>query len=191
VSLNTVGELETELEQVNVEYTGMDLQRKLGQANNRLLEEVGRVFVEPKIIEFEDETKVKSDFNKFESFDKVVNVNGVGNEIVDSSNYTEDLSEGIVDFDQSYVDDNFFEGLTLKLYHVPTSFKDLELQLAKRIILENQTIQTTDSVSNTQYDRANQRIAAIIRRINSKNSTGIQSGDNTNRGSEAPRTYRG
>lgn len=187
MSLNTQSELKDELRQINVEYSGQDLQRKLRQANNRLVEEVGRRFVEPKVIQFEDETTVDLDFNSLESLDKIVNVNGEGNEIIDASNYTEKLGDGTVDFTQSYVDDEFFEGLRLKFYHVPTVFKDLEVYLAARNILEQQSIQTTDGVNNTQVDRMNQRIEALIRRINSGNSTGVQSGDNTNIGSERPR----
>jgi len=191
VSLNNPSDLDDQLRDTGTEYDDIDFEKNLRQANNRLESTVGRRFIEYKTIEFEDETDVETDWSNLESFDKVVNVNGEGNEIVDDSNYSVDLSTGTISFDQSYVDDNFFEGLVLKLYYVPTAYKDLELYFAQRNIQEMQTIQTTDQVNNTQTDRLNQRIEALIKRINSRNSVSTQSGDNQNRGSEPVRGFTG
>lgn len=188
MALNTPTELENVLDDTGEEYTDAELVPRLRRANNRLSTLVGRRFVEPKEIQFEEETVVSLDFPRLISFDKVVNVSG-GNEVIDDSNYSVDLDNAEITFDQDYVDDNFFEGLVLKFYYIPDSFKDLELYLAQRNIQELQTIQTTDGVNNTQVDRLNQRITAIVNNINSRTSTGTQRGDNTNRGSQAPRRF--
>lgn len=182
MALNETQDLENELRASGSEYTDLDFNRKLQQANERLTSLVGRRFIERKTIRFEDEQVVDLDFQNLESFDKVYNVSD--DDIVDSSNYTEDLSNGTVDFDQSYVDDNFFEGLTLVFYYTPSSFKTLELDLAKRNILELETVVTGDEVTNTRVQRLNQRITAKVSEINHRNSTGVQRGDSENRGSE-------
>lgn len=191
--LNDAEELDEELTSIGSggEYTDLDFDRKLRQANARLKGYVGRNFVERKVIEFEDETVVDLDYQSLESFDKAVNFNGEGNEIIDDSNYTVDLENGTVTFDQSYVDDQFFEGLILVFYYIPTVFKHLELDIAVRNVLETQSIGTTDSVTNTQTDRINARIRSKADEINRKRSTGVQRGDNKNRGSQAPRSYGG
>lgn len=188
MALNDVQELDEELQDTGGEYTDIDFSRKLRQANNRLSTTVGRQFIEPKEIVFEDETEVNLDFPRLVSFDKVVDMND-NNEIIDDSNYTVDLDTGKITFDQAYVDDNFYKGLVLKFYYVPESFKDLELYFAQRNIQEMQSIQTTDEVNNTQTDRLNQRIEAVINRINSRNTTGTQRGDNQNVGSQRPRRF--
>lgn len=191
--LNDTQELEEELNQVGSgnEYNDLDFDRKLRQAHERMVALVGRFFVERRFIQFEDETSVDLEFESYESLDKVVNVNGEGNEIIDVSNYTEDLSTGTISFTQSYVDDNFFEGLVLQVYAVPTIFKNLELDLAVRNIMELESVATTDGVTNTQVDRLNQRISSKVANINRRNTTGVQSGDNKNRGSQFPRMFGG
>lgn len=188
MALNTPTELENVLDDTGEEYTDAELVPRLRRANNRLSTLVGKRFIEPKEIEFKEETEVSLDFPRLVSFDKVVNMSE-GNEVIDDSNYSIDLDNAEITFDQSYVDDNFFEGLVLKFYYIPESFKDLELYLAQRNIQELQTIQTTDGVNNTQVDRLNQRITAIVNNINSRNSTGTQRGDNNNRGSQFPRRF--
>ncbi len=189
MALNTEQELEKELRAEGEEYTSVDLSRKLRQANNRLASLVGRQFIETKVIEFEDQTDVELAFPMLESFDKIHRPDT--DEVIDSSNYSVDNSTATVSFDQSFVDDNFEDNLVLVFYYTPTIFKDLELYLAERNIRELETVNTTDEVSNTQTDRLNQRITAVVDMINRKGSTSIQHGDNKNRGSQAPRRFGG
>lgn len=185
--LNDTQELEDELRSSGSEYNDLDFDRKLRQANDRLVSMVGRRFVEVKRIQYEDETTIDLDFNALESFDKVV----LNNEIVDNSNYTANLNDATIDFNQSYVDDNFQEGTELKFYHVPSIFRTLELYIAVRNILETETVVTNDEVTNTQTQKLNQRIQAMQRRINSKSTVSVQHGDNKNRGSQPPRRFGG
>lgn len=185
--LNEAEELDDELRSSGSEYNDLDFERKLRQANDRLISMVGRKFVEVKRIQYEDETTVILDFNNLESLDKVV----LNNEIVDPSNYMTNLNEASISFDQSYVDDNFNEGTELKIYHVPGIFKTLELYIAVRNILETETVVTGDEVTNTQTQKLNQRIQAMQRRINSKSTVSVQHGDNQNRGSQPPRNFGG
>lgn len=185
--LNDTNDLEKELRASGAEYDDLDYNRKLTAANDRLISMVGRQYIEKKRIQYEDETTINLDFNSLESFDKVV-LNG---EIVDESNYTANNDDATVDFDQSYVDDNFDEGTELKFYHVPSIFKTIELYIAVRNVLETETIVTGDEVTNTQTDRLNQRIQAMVKRVNSKSTVSVQHGDNQNRGSAFPRRFGG
>jgi len=189
MSYANVQELEEELRQINAEYDDLDFSTKLKYAHQRLNTVVGRQFIEPKTIEFEEETGVKLDFDSLISFDKVHNVND--NEIVDSSEYSVDNDTATVNFDQSYVDDNFFDGLRLEFYYVPEIFKQLEIWIAMRNILETELIHTSDEVTNTQVDRLNTRVQSVIKNINGRNTSATQFGDNQNIGSQPPRRLSG
>jgi len=187
MSLNDVETLEQELRQFGVEYNDLDYNRKLRQANNRLSTLVGTQFVELFTVQFEDVQEQDLDFQNLESFDKVIDASN--NEVIDDSNYSVDLTTGKVTFDQSFVDDELYEGLTLKFYYVPSLFKDLELYIAVRNIMETEVVSTgTEEIQGTQTNRLNDRISGIVNDINSRSSTGVQHGDNTNRGSQPPRT---
>ena len=189
MSYADVQELEDELRQKTTEYDDLDFKQKLKYANSRLPGMVGRKFIESKTIEFDEETDVELDFASLVSFDKVVEAKD--NEVIDSSNYSVDIDTATVNFDQSYVDDNFFKGFRLKFYYVPDMFKLLEIDVAIRRIFETELIHTADDVTNTQVDQINNRIQGHKRQINSRNSTFTQSGDNQDRGSQPPRRLGG
>lgn len=189
MSLATEQDLKDELRSSGDEYNDLEFNRYLRQANDRLASMVGRQFIETKQINFEEEQDVKLDFPALDSFDKVENV--ADNEIIDDANYTVDNTTATVTFDQSYVDDSFFEGLVLKFYYVPRVFKQLELYIATRHILEQETVVTGDEITGTQTDRLNQRITGMVNDINSRNTSSVQRGDNQNRGSEPPERLGG
>jgi len=186
--LNDTTELEKELRTSGNEYTDVDLQRYLEQASQKLNGMVGRRFIERKLIEFDEEQDVELDFQDLESFDKVVLVSD-NNEVIDPSNYSVDTSTGTVTFDQSYVDDNFYRGLILEFRYVPTIFKTLEVKQAKELVLTQEVTVTGDSVDATRTDQVEETIKMLMYDINSRNSTGVQSGDNTNRGSRRPARF--
>jgi hypothetical protein len=185
--LNDTSELEKELRTSGTEYDDLDFNRYLKQANQKLKGMVGRVYIDRKRIEFEDEQDVDLDFVSLESFDKVVDKNG--NDIIDSSNYSVDLTTGVVTFDQSYVDDNFSENTILEFRYVPTIFKTLEVKQAHELIQSQETTVTGDSVDQAQTSQLEETIKQLMYDINSRNSSGVQRGDNQNRGSQSPRTF--
>jgi len=184
-SLADTSELEEELRQAGAEYNDLDFDRKLTFANERRVSHVGKKFIETKTIEFKDETTVSLEFAALISFDKAVDEEGV----IDSSNYTVNEEDATVDFTQSFVDDNFFEGYELEFYHTPQIFKQLEIFIAMRNILETEYVQTPDEVNNTVVSNLNTRINSIISRINGQNTTATQHGDNQNIGAQPPRRY--
>lgn len=187
MALNNTSDLENELRGAGAEYSDLDLNRFLRKANNKLPGIVGRKFIDRKTIRFEDETDVELAFNSLESFDKVVD--NSSNDIIDASNYTEDLSTGTVSFTQSFVDDNFFQGLELEFFYIPSIFRDLELEQAAELVESQEQIVTNDGVQSTDVDRRRENIKMLMKDINSRASTGVQRGDNTNRGSNAPDSY--
>jgi hypothetical protein len=184
-----VQELEDQLRQVTVEYDDLDFEQRLNYANQRVQKLVGNQTIEYKTIEFEEETVVDLEATQLISFDKVVEA--FDNNVVDASNYTVDNSKAQIDFTQSFVDDNFFDGYKLKLYYTPEIFKQLEIWIAMRNILETELIHTSDEVTNTQVERLNTRVQSVVDNINSGNPVTVQRGDNANRGSQAPRFYGG
>lgn len=181
--LPNVQELEEELRQAGAEYNDLDFDRKLRFANQRRVSHVGKKFIETKTIEFEDETTVSLEFAELISFDKVADIDGV----IDASNYTVNEDEATVDFNQDFGDDNFYEGYELEFYFVPKIFKQLEIFIAMRNILETEYVQTPDEVNNTVVSNLNDRIMSIVSRINGQNTTATQHGDNQNTGSQPPR----
>lgn len=184
-SLADTSELEEELRQAGAEYNDLDFDRKLRFANQRRVSHVGKQFIESKTIQFEDETSVSLEFAQLISFDKVADQDGV----IDSSNYTVNEEEATVDFEQDYVDQNFHDGYQLRFYHVPRIFKQLEIFIAMRNILETEYVQTPDEVNNTVVSNLNTRIMTIISRINGQNTVATQHGDNQNVGSQPPRRF--
>lgn len=186
-TLNTVDELERELRGTGSEYTDVDFKQELRTANNRVDLAVGRKFVERVRIEFESKTDVTLAFGALESFDKVFNPSE--DDIVDSSNYSVTTDTGTVSFDQSFVDDNFYDGLVLKFFYTPTPFKTLERLYAAQQIYESEVVVTADEVKDTLLQRINQRINSTVQRINSRNVVAVQAGDNANRGSQLPRRF--
>lgn len=183
MSLADASELEKELRQAGAEYSDLDFDRKLRLAHQRRVSHVGKKFIESKTIEFEEETTVSLEFAQLISLDKVADQDGV----IDSSNYTVNLEEATIDFEQEYVDNNFYKGYEMEFYMIPEIFKQLEIFIAMRNILETEYVQTPDEVNNTVVSNLNTRIMTIISRINGQNTVATQHGDNQNSGAQPPR----
>lgn len=186
MALNDTSDLEDELRGSGDEYTDLDLNRYLRQANQKLAGMVGTQFIDSQLVRIKDQKDIQLAFNSLESFDKVVNQDM---EVVDDSNYTVDLTTGVVSFTQSYADENIDRGTMFEFYYIPSLFKLLELKQAQELILSQETVVTSDEVTNTQVQRLEETIYQLMKDINSRNSGGIQRGDNQNRGSRVPDRY--
>ena len=185
--LNNTTELEDELRGTGDEYTDINLDRYLRQANQKLAGMVGTQFIDTQKIRYEDQETVQLSFNNIEKFDKIIDPDD--NSLVDASNYTVDDSTGEVTFDSSYAEDNFHVGKKLEYRFTPSLFKVLEVKQAAELVESQETIVTSDEVKNTQVQRREETIKNLMLDINSRNSGGVQRGDNKNRGSRVPDRY--
>ena len=187
MALNDTSDLEDELRSSGDEYTDLDLTRYLRQANQKLAGMVGTQFIDSNRIKYDEQETVQLSFNSLESFDKIIDPDD--NSIVEASNYSVDETTGEVTFDSSYAEDNLYVGKKLEYNFIPSLFKVLEVKQAKELILSQETVVTSDEVTNTQVQRLEETINNLMLDINSRNSGGKQRGDNTNRGSRVPDRY--
>lgn len=102
----------------------------------------------------------------FSELDKLVLVDQ-NDETVDSDNYTVDQTTGEIVFDSSYVDDEMHNSYwSATAVYVPTIFKDLELYLALKEVLNLVAVQTQDDDVQLKFEQWKSQVKELKRSIN-------------------------
>jgi len=162
-TFNDPSDIQSRLNFLSRSFDDDDLAEALETAHRKLESMVGRHIQEelrPDRISQETYRLAFSDIEKFVLVDQ-------NDESVDSSNYTTEAGTGEIVFDSDYVNqemENRYWSATA--VYVPTIFKDLELYLALKEVLNLVAVQTQDDDVQLKYEQWSKQVENLKDSIN-------------------------
>lgn len=145
-----------------------DLKGLLETAHRRVKSKFGREIQQKLHQEVENQKEFKLNFSELLEFNRVqyneYTPIKYRNEEVDPGNYSVDLDEGIITFEDSFANDklNLYQDYRLVVYYVPQVFKDLELYYAMQEVVGMNMVETNDQETTNRLQQLNGIIKSVV-----------------------------
>lgn len=161
-------DLADELKFVQHEFTDAELQSKLEEAQREVDEIIGKHFEEEIKIKSMTQTSYDLAYRQLYKVSKIV-LNG--REEVDEENYEIDHDNGVIHFDEDFIDNQSFMHPRQRhrdfmyVLYVPMKFADLERFIAAKNILDSNIIQTSDEAVDQKLESLDNKIEILSNRV--------------------------
>jgi len=167
--LNDDSELTDRLDFLGPNTEQSKLSSVLDSANRQMISYVGRDIEEKLRPTVEDQRTFQLAFNQVQDVRQVelqTHRNGQP-EVVDAANYTVTKSPAEIEFDQGWAESNLYgNDYRLRVFYVPSLFKEVELMLALEEVMNLSSIQTGDEEKQVMFERYQSRRQELVRSIN-------------------------